>query len=108
MKTKTVETITFRLYIAGFNSQIEQLAQKFCSDNGLCVFVNEGKYLYMHGFEHGSEILLINYARFPKDYEQLHDLAIKLAHYLLENTSQKSCSVVGEQQTHWITIDTYQ
>jgi len=107
MQHKECDTFEISIYIAGFECRINQLSQKFATKNLLCVSVNNEVYCYNHGSELGARIKLINYPKFPRSLDELMTLATELAEFLLQETDQKSCTVVGPEKTIWVTIDDY-
>lgn len=103
MIKKTADTFEFRIYIAGFQSEIERLCQKFCTHNKGCVSVKPATFCYNYGREEGCEVTLINYPKFAKTYDDLAEFSSNLAEYLLIYTDQKSCSLTGPKYTTYLT-----
>lgn len=93
--------------VSGPANEIEQSCRKFCLAIGLCVTVTPTKFIFSGGEETGVEIGLLNYPRFPKDGEEIDQLAISLATLILERTFQRTALVVTPDQTTWIENSQY-
>lgn len=97
-----VPSINFDIYIAGDAAIARQVCREHCFAVGLCVTVQPLDYIYTGGEEAGVRIGLINYARFPSDYSALRTKALELANLLMERLCQHSFSLVGPEETEWV------
>ena len=98
----TVPSINFDIYIAGDAATARQVCREYCFTVGLCVTVQPLDYIYTGGEEAGVRISLINYARFPSDYQTLRSKAFDLANLLMERLHQHSFSLVGPKESEWV------
>lgn len=97
----SVKTIQFSIYIGGDIDVAKQACREFCFDVGLCVTVEAVSFIYTGGEEAGVKIGLINYPRFPTNFDDLSDKATNLANVLLDRLCQNSYSIVGPHFTEW-------
>lgn len=97
---KTAETITFVIYIAGDYQQALNLLQKYVL-NGECLSCKPVDYVFTHGREAGIEVTVINYPRFPRDYDTLFQVAKDVATCLLDGLSQGSYTIVGPVESYF-------
>jgi len=99
MKTST--THNTQIHIAGPLWLIEHACSKFCQ-HGFCVSVQASTFVYTGGQQSGASVGLINYPKFPKTGAEIDAAALSLAHFLLRETMQKSCSVVTPAITYYL------
>lgn len=99
---KTAPTIRFDIFIAGDLDQAKQVCREVCMAGGLCVTVEPIAYIYMGGEEAGVRVGLINYPRFPESRESLEGKAMALAEKLRERLCQHSFTVVGPDESRWV------
>jgi hypothetical protein len=95
-------TIRFDIFVAGDLAQAKQVCREHCFEIGLCVTVEPVTYIYTGGEEEGVRVGLINYPRFPATHEELREKARGLADVLLERLCQHSYSIVGPDDTEWV------
>lgn len=81
------------IFIAGSRQSATDAMREFCL-RGECVTIAEADYVFTGGLESGVRVGLINYARFPRERDQLWDRAIEIGRFLVERLHQQSCSVV--------------
>lgn len=98
MITKSCPSIQYDIYIAGDYFHAKHLLQKYV-EVGFCVSTTKTDYIYKYGQESGIKVTLINYPRFPTTEEDLKEKAIDIGHYLLDNMSQGSFTIVGPTET---------
>lgn len=98
----SVPTIRFDIFIAGDHAQAKQVCREFCFEQGLCVTVEQVAYVYTGGEEAGVRVGLINYPRFPTEKSLLRNTAMALAVRLMEALCQHSYSIVGPDETEWV------
>lgn len=98
---RIANTIEYTIFIAGEYNKAEQVARAYCDREGFCVTVSKTKYVYSFGEEEGIIVGLINYPRFPKTQDELHNHAITLANLLKDALNQKSFSIQGPKKTEW-------
>ena len=103
MNTESTFSETIKIYIAGSRQNIEDCCKAFCNEIGFCVTVTETNFIYTGGSETGFEIGIINYARFPSNYDGLITNAEVLAKRLIEDSFQSSCSIVSSRESIYIT-----
>ena len=73
--------------------------QEYCDRVGLCVTVTETTFIYTKGREPGIIVGLINYPRFPKDPEDIKNIALDLANKLKHYCNQNRVSIVFPDET---------
>ena len=95
-------TIRFDIFIAGDFARAKEICRAYCFEIGLCVTVEPVDYIYTGGEEAGVRVGLINYPRFPCDEFALRLKAGNLADLLMEGLHQHSYSVVGPNETEWV------
>ncbi|MBN7755467.1 hypothetical protein JYP46_01405 [Nitratireductor aquimarinus] len=95
-------TIKYEIFIAGDIQQAKQVCREFCFAEGLCVTVEPVTYIYTGGEEEGVRVGLINYPRFPTNKDDLAAVARDLASSLMRRLCQHSYSIVGPDETEWI------
>lgn len=89
------------IFIAGDINVIKQACREFCMSVGLCVNIKEVDFIYTAGEEHGAEIGLINYMRFPSSEEDLLEKAERLGEMIMERACQRSFSVLSSTKSIW-------
>ena len=99
---KTVHTFGFDVFMAGDLAQAKQVCREYCFAIGLCVTVEPLDFIYTGGEEAGFKIGLINYPRFPTTIPELRRRATELADLLMKRLCQHSYSIVGPDETTWI------
>ena len=102
MLTKSCETAVVQIWMAGDYACAVQACREFTM-RGLCVSVTPADFVFTMGLESGVCVTLINYPRFPASAEQIESTAIDLATFLMGALFQGSCSVVGPNETTWLT-----
>jgi hypothetical protein len=95
-------TIRYDIFIAGDLHQAKQICRAYCFNVGLCVTVDPVSYIYTGGEESGVRVGLFNYPRFPADDDQIKQHARALADALLIGLYQHSYSIVGPDETEWV------
>ncbi len=93
------ESATHRIWIAGPIAETEQACAEFCTDRGFCVAIEPVRYVYTGGREDGAVVTVLNYPRFPKQPQQVCDIADELARFLIERVCQGSATVEGPGQS---------
>lgn len=102
-----VPTYTATIYVGSYQgvsaeqvlNRVESVVSAFVNTVGLCVTVKPTTFWYVNGVEHGVEVGLINYPRFPKKSDQIRDLALRLAHKLRDTLRQQRVSIVFPDHT---------
>lgn len=94
MKTSTCDTYKIQLYLAGPIEIAKQLVREYCFSEGLCVTITPTTYIYTGGEEIGYIVEFINYPRFPVDKTKIESQAELLLKRLIEDTFQKSGTLV--------------
>ena len=104
-KTETARVPTARIdiYMAGDIEQAKQVCREFCMGTGFCVHIEPVEYIYTGGEERGFKVGLINYPRFPMGSTVIGmEKASRLAELLRERCCQWSYSIVGPEETLWV------
>jgi hypothetical protein len=101
---KTAETFEVKIYIAGDIDTAKNVAQRYCTDIGLCVTVAPLDYIYSGGREAGMVIGFINYPRYPDSVDGIEAKAVGLADLLLDILSQWSYTIVMPENTIYKSI----
>ena len=102
MRTEVVDTMWFRIYMSGPIEVAKQIVRANCLHRGLCVTVQPTLFIYTGGEESGYVIELINYPRFPSNYQDIYERAEALMHQILEETHQHSALLMTPYKTLWI------
>lgn len=95
-------TIRFDIFIAGDYHLAKKVCREWALEVGACVTVERVDYVYTGGEEAGVRIGLINYPRFPTACEELKEKTRDIAHRLMIGLSQLSYSIVGPEETEWV------
>lgn len=95
-------TIRFDIFIAGDYDLAKKICREWALQVGACVTVERVDYVYTGGEEAGVRIGLINYPRFPTDRDALFEKTRSLAAELMIGLCQLSYSIVGPDQTEWV------
>jgi hypothetical protein len=90
-----------RIYLSGPRTIIEQACREFCEE-GLCVTVEDVKFIYTGGEENGAVVGLVDYPRFPKGRDAIGEVARRLAGVLLERSCQNSVMLLDPETTTWL------
>jgi hypothetical protein len=101
---KIAETVSYpvSIFIAGDSSKAADVCREYCDFVGLCVTITDTKYIYTGGEEEGVIVGLINYPRFPSNARTITTQASLLAHKLLDNLGQESCTIQTPDKTIWL------
>jgi hypothetical protein len=103
-----VPTYTAQIYVGlrkGYDGHVANMddvrtvCREFCDEIGLCVTVTETTYIYTNGREPGAIVGLINYPRFPKDNDDITEIALALADDLMLRLQQYRATVVFPDKT---------
>lgn len=101
-KQTTAPTVRVDIFIAGDLQQAKQVCREWCMGVGACVTVEPVDYIYTGGEESRVRIGFINYPRFPSDGRAITDRAKLLADLLMRRLCQHSYSIVGPDETLWV------
>jgi len=101
MFMRECETIRIDIYMAGDFAKAVEFCQKYCDLMGFCVHVERCDYIYTDGMEAGFKVGLINYPRFPEDFDFLWNRAQVIGLRLLKVLDQTSFSIVTPTKTVW-------
>ena len=104
MIVKSAPTHQATIFLAGPIEVAKQVVRAYCKEIGLCVTIEPTTYIYTLGEEQGYRVGLINYPRFPRTGEEIHDAAVELGKILLEATHQGSFTVVSDVGTEFFSI----
>lgn len=103
MIVKTANSFTIRIWIAGNYDRAEEICRTYC-EQGYCVSVVRTNYIYTGGEESGVCVTLINYARFPKEPEDLKIHAENLAECLRIGLHQQSFTIEDPEETRFFSV----
>lgn len=98
---KQTKSFPVTIYIAGSYSKAITAVQEYCDTKGFCVTIKPALYVYTNGKEHGVEVGLINYPRFPSDPATIVSKALAIANLLREKLDQESFSIQTPHETIW-------
>ena len=98
-KIKSVPAIRVQIFMAGDISKARKICQEYCDAVGLCVTIQQTEYVYSAGSEAGFVVGLINYARFPKDREDIWHHARTIAVHLLNELDQLSFTIQDDRDS---------
>lgn len=104
MTAMIAPSATHRIWIAGDLADARRTIREFCHREGACFAVSPVDYIYTGGHETGVCVTLINYARFPRDVDQLRDQCERLAAALARDLHQRSYSIEGPDGTHYYPV----
>lgn len=102
MTNDTCPTIRFDIFIAGDLVDAKRICRHYCMEVGFCVTVEPVDYVYTGGLESGVKVGVINYPRFPSTQDELYRKTAQLADMLMTNLCQHSYSIVGPNETAWV------
>lgn len=102
MTDAACQTIRYDIFMAGDIAAAKQVCRRYCWDRGFCVTVEPVDFIYTGGEEAGFRVGLINYPRFPSDAVSLETHADRLGAELAAQPCQHSYSIIGPEQTRWI------
>ena len=100
-RTKTSETFTAKINIAGDYDCAITALREFSFSEGSCFSVNKCAYVYTGGMEDGVCVTIINYARFPRKFEDIVDQARRVGFFLSDRLYQKSFSIESQSGTEF-------
>lgn len=107
MINDTCPTVRFDIFIAGDPADARRICRQYCMDVGFCVTVEAIDYIYTGGQESGVRVGVINYARFPSNHDDLYCKTAALADLLMNGLYQESYSIVGPNETLWVSRRDY-
>ena len=91
------------IYIAGDYGMALEALRKWCSEDRDCWSVQRIDYVYTGGQEAGVKLTRIDYPRFPMvTGKELHDRGMGMAHYMLQELHQSSCTLFGPMGSAYI------
>lgn len=100
---KTAPSYTYEIYMAGDIDDAKRKLTQLAATKGACWSVDPTEFIYTGGRELGFIVRLINYPRFPSTTDQLFDQMHTVATELMTGLGQGSCSIVGPEETVWLT-----
>jgi hypothetical protein len=101
MDVGIVKTHTITIFIAGDIGVARYALRRFAYEYGACFTITPTEFVYTGGEEAGVAIGLVNYPRFPSTVEWLWDRAERLAKVLMPVMNQRTCLLVGTDETRW-------
>ena len=93
------KSITLTIYIGGDLRTITETCREYCTENPFCVSIKPCDFAYKYGLESGAEITLINYPRFPRNWDELYEKAEQLGYKIADRASQGSFTIQSEKET---------
>ena len=103
--SKSVTTRQVTIWMAGDLATAHRIVRAFCYTEGACFTVTPSKFIYTGGEEDGFAVGLVNYPRFPSEPADLLDRAEELARKLLVRCNQRTCLLVGTNETKWLVVE---
>lgn len=103
IKQISVQSFTYEIFMAGDIQEGKRFLTAYAGNDGACWSVEPTEYIYSGGRELGFIVRFINYPRFPRSKNEIKNEALNLATHLLFTLGQGSCSVVGPDETYWLT-----
>ena len=102
MEMKTLPTFVANIEMAGDIAYAKILINKRFYSSGSCVTVEPLTFIYTGGTEEGMRIKFINYPRLPSSPEEVKEMAINLAKYLMQELNQKTAIVLTSLENIWL------
>ena len=98
---KNCSTYWVKIHLAGPIEVAKQYIRRKAKREGMCITIEPTTYIYSGGEEEGYVVRFINYPKFTKNWSNIWDNALKLAHELKEETGQDSFTIVDPKETYW-------
>lgn len=95
--SKDVESYWCYLYIGGSYNIAEKECGKACFPSGLCVTIENIKYIFGGGSEEGVRVGFIQYPPFPESEKIIYEKAVLLGKNIAIESSQFSFSIVSNK-----------
>jgi hypothetical protein len=99
---KNARSFPVTIFMGGKYHKAIKVLKKYCDEVGYCVTLKTTMYIYKDGDEHGIEVGLINYPRFPKDPPSIVNKAREIAELLRVELKQESYSIQTPDDTIWV------
>lgn len=99
---KQVRSFPVTIFMGGGYNRAIKVLKKYCDEVGYCVTLRPTNYIYKDGGEHGIEVGLINYPRFPADAATIINHAREIAELLRVELKQESYSIQTPDDTIWV------
>jgi len=93
------------IWMAGDLATAHRVCRDHCYTEGVCFTITPSKFIYTAGEEDGFAIGLVNYPRFPCEPDVLWLRAETLAAKLLPACNQRTCLLVGTNETRWLVVE---
>ena len=98
-RSKDIETFYVWLYVAGNYNTVEMACREAAFPSGMCVTIEDVKYIFGGGSEDGCRIGIIQYPPFPEEKEVLIDKLVNLGKDIIEKNFQFSFTIVTPTTT---------
>ena len=102
LEIKSCQTYVFEIFMAGDIDDCKRFLTKRASAVGDCWSVEPTEYIYSGGRELGFIVRRINYPRYPSSSSEIEYQMIDLSKSLMEELGQGSCSLVGPENTVYL------
>jgi hypothetical protein len=99
---KQARSFPVTIFMGGKYHKAIKVLKKYCDEVGYCVTLKTTHYIYKDGDEHGIEVGLINYPRFPADPPGIVNKAREIAELLRVELKQESYSIQTPDDTIWV------
>lgn len=99
---KQTRSFPVTIFMGGRYHKAIKVIKKYCDEVGYCVTLKPTMYIYKDGEEHGIEVGLINYPRFPADAATIINHAREIAELLRVELKQESYSIQTPDDTIWV------
>jgi hypothetical protein len=99
---KQARSFPVTIFMGGKYHKAIKVLKNYCDDIGCCVTIKPTLYIFTDGEEHGIEVGLINYPRFPSDAATIVNKAREIAELLRVELKQESFSIQTPNDTIWV------
>jgi hypothetical protein len=99
---KQARSFPVTIFMGGRYNKATRVLKNYCDEVGYCVTLKPTLYIYSGGEEHGIEVGLINYPRFPSDAATIINKAREIAEKLRVELKQESYSIQTPDDTIWV------
>lgn len=105
-ENNAVDAYSVTIHMAGDISHARQICRRFVM-SGNCVQLVPCEYIYTGGMEAGFTVRLMNYARFPRDQDEIDASALQLACQLCRELCQLSFTIETPHTSTYFTDDDF-
>lgn len=99
MNTRSSDSLSTEVLIAGDFGTIRQVCREFAAKFHICLCPSPIEFVYDYGCEHGASVRLLNSPRNLKTEKEMLSLGDVLANKLMDQCVQKSAIVLNSGRT---------